>query len=439
MIHGIRGTFLDFVADPFFKEEEACTRFIPDGLLMIENGLILEIGNYPELSPKYGQYPVVHYPDRLILPGFIDSHVHYPQTGIMGSYGKQLLDWLDTYVYPEEEKFRDYEYARSVASLFLEELLRNGTTTAAVFATVYPGSVRAFFEESEKRNMRMIAGKVMMDRNAPEFLRDTAEQSYRETRELILEWHNKGRQLYAVTPRFAISCTRPQQDAAGLLKNEFPDVYIHTHLAENRDETQMTLQLFPGCRDYVEVYERSGLLTNRSIFAHGIHLSDSEIKRLSYAGSTIAFCPTSNLFLGSGLFNMEKVKNSHHPVHVGMGTDIGAGTSFSLVHTLGEAYKVMELQNQKLSALKGFYLLTLGGARALSLDQKIGSFDPGKEADFVVLDPIATPLLNARNFNRKSSSNEIEEIADRLFAMMCLGDDRVVTQTYVAGNLLYSF
>jgi guanine deaminase len=438
MLKGIRGTFLDFVDDPFYEDEKKCIRFLADGLLVIENGTIKELGLYENIIDKYRYCRVEHYPGYLILPGFIDAHVHYSQMKIIASYGKKLLDWLGTYVFPEENKFRDYEYARVAASLFLEELLRNGTTTAAVFTTVHSQSVDAFFEESIKRNMRMIAGKVMMNRQAPHYLLDTTEQSYEESKRLIRKWHGNGRQLYAVTPRFAITSTRQQLDIAGRLKEEFPGVYIHTHLAENVDEIRLTLDLFPGCADYVKVYEESGLVTNKSIFAHGIHLSDSEMKRLSNAGSTIAFCPTSNLFLGSGLFNLAKAKSRANPVHVGVGTDVGAGTTLSLLRTMDEAYKVLGLQNQKLSAFKGFYLLTLGGARGLSLEGKIGNFDAGKEADIVVLDPKTTTLQQHRNSHHPQPLSNIRDVSEQLFALMCLGDERVVVKTYVAGSALYS-
>jgi guanine deaminase len=437
MLNGIRGTLLDFIEDPFYNEEEQCVRCLADGLLVIENGTIKDLGPYNDAIRKYPGCRVEHYPGYLIMPGFIDAHVHYSQMGIIASYGKQLLEWLEAYVYPEEGKFADYDYARGMASLFLDELLRNGTTTAAVFTTVHPRSVDAFFEESLKRNMRMIAGKVLMDRGAPGYLLDTPQQSYEESKRLIEKWHGNGRQLYAVTPRFGITCTREQLDMAARLKEEFPGVYIHTHLSENVDEVQLTLKLFPYCGDYLTVYEKSGLVTDRSIFAHGIHLSDSEIRRLSNAGSTIAFCPSSNLFLGSGLFNLGKFKSPGHPVHVGVGTDVGAGTSLSLLRTLDEAYKVLELQNQKLSAFKGFYLLTLGGARGLSLEDRIGNFEPGKEADIVVLDMHATPLLKLRNSNHRQLFSDIRGISDRLFTLICMGDDRVVVKTYVAGSLLY--
>lgn len=438
MLHAIRGNFLDFTGDPFFKKEEECARYTPDGLLVTENGVIKELGPYNSIAPKYPNCETDHYPGCLIMPGFIDTHVHYPQMGIIASYGEQLLTWLNKYVFPEEARFADESFAREAASLFLDELLRNGTTTAAVFATVHPQSVEAFFTEAHKRNMRMIAGKVMMDREAPEYLLDTPEQSYKQSRELILKWHGTGRQLYAVTPRFAITSSPDQLSAAGRLKEEFPEIYVHTHLAETQKEISYTLELYPDCPDYLNVYETHRLVTSRSIFAHCIHLSDSEFQRLSNAGSTIAFCPTSNLFLGSGLFNHARAKSRANPVHVGIGTDVGGGDSISLLRTLNEAYKVASLQNHSLSALRGIYLLTLGAARSLSLDHKIGSFDPGKEADLVVLDPNATGLLRFRGREHSQDNPPgIAMVTHQLFGLMCLGDDRVIKATYINGSPLY--
>ncbi|MGE5341406.1 MAG: guanine deaminase [Candidatus Omnitrophota bacterium] len=436
MTTGIRGALLDFVADPVAVPDDRSVRFYPDGLLVIRDGQIKALGTYSDLIGQYPGCPVTHYPGRMILPGFIDTHVHYSQLSVMASYGEHLLKWLESYVFPAEARFEEEAYARTVASLFLDELLRNGTTTAAVFATIHAQAVDILFEECRSRNMRMIAGKVMMDRHAPPYLLDTPIQSYDESKRLIRKWHGNARLRVAVTPRFAITSSREQLDAAGQLIREFPDVHVQTHLSETTDETRQTLALFPECRDYLQVYEQSGLVTDRSIFAHAIHLSDSEWDRLSQAGAAVAFCPSSNLFLGSGLFNLEKSRLPIPPVKIGMATDIGAGTSLSLPHTLGEAYKVLKLQGQPLSALQGFYLLTLGGARALALDDRIGNFEPGKEADIVVLNPTATPLLSFRNAGR--SLDSIRDLTDQLFTIMCMGDDRVITATYVNGTCSYS-
>lgn len=435
MKYAFRGSFFDFKDDPFIVPQEECVRYIKDGLLVVEDGKILDFGDYSQLHGKYEKIEETNFTGNLITPGFVDTHVHYPQTKIIASYGEQLLTWLKQYVYPEEEKFNNKEYAGEVASFFLEELLRNGTTTALVLATTNPDSVDVFFQEALKRNLRMIAGKMMMDRNAPEEVLETPGQSRKTCEQLIEKWHGKGRLSYALTPRFAISCTPEMLKVVGEIKKEYHDVYIHTHLAENKEEIKKVRELFPGCNDYLEVYERFSMVTDRSIFAHGIYLSDSEFERLSRAGATIAFCPTSNLFLGSGLFRISKAKSQEPMVKVGIGTDVGAGTSFSLLKTLNEAYKVVALNEKKLSPFQAFYLATLGGARSLSLDDKIGNFDPGKEADFVVLDLAATPLMKFRNHD--ASAGSLPQLAEKLFAAVILGDDRAVCAVYIMGKELY--
>ncbi|MEO1621557.1 MAG: guanine deaminase, partial [Cyanobacteria bacterium J06632_3] len=339
-LKAIRGSFLDFVADPFYVSPEESVRYFPDGLLVLEEGKVKAFGAYEELQAQYKEIPTISYANRLIMPGFIDTHIHYPQTEMIGAYGEQLLAWLEQYTFPTEGKFQDKDYAREVADVFLDQLLSNGTTTALVLATVFPQSVDAFFEAAEVRNLCMIAGKVMMDRNAPAAICDTAESSYQETKALIQKWHNKGRLRYAVTPRFAITSTAEQLQKAGELLKEFPGVYMHTHISENVKEVAWVKELFPNCESYLDVYDQAGLVQERSIFAHGIHLSDVEFQQLSEAKSAIAFCPTSNLFLGSGLFKIEQAKSTEHPIKVGLGTDVGAGTSFSLLQTANEAYKV---------------------------------------------------------------------------------------------------
>jgi guanine deaminase len=382
-LKAFRSSFLDFIADPFYVSESESVRYIPDGMLVLEDGKIKELGTYESLQHKYAEISLTNYPGMLIMPGFIDTHIHFPQTEVIAAYGEQLLTWLNKYTFPTEGKFKDKAYAQKVAAIFLDELLKNGTTTALVFATVHPESVDAFFEEANRRNLRMIAGKVMMDRNAPDFLTDTAETSYQETKALIQKWHKKDRLLYAVTPRFAITSTNEQLQLAGKLLKEFPDVYLHTHLSENVDEVAFVKQLFPESQGYLDVYDRAGLVGDRSVFAHGVQLTDAEFQRLSQANAAIAFCPTSNLFLGSGLFKIEKAKSKEHPIKLGLGTDVGGGTSFSMLQTTNEAYKVAQLRRQKLSPFQALFLATLGGAKALNLADKIGNFDAGKEADFI--------------------------------------------------------
>lgn len=440
MLHAIRGSFLDFIGDPFYQPEAECVRYFSDGLLVIEDGKVSAFGAYDSLHKDYGQVPVTQYHGRIITPGFIDMHVHYPQTEMIASYGEQLLEWLNRYAFPTEMKFKDKAYAAQVADVFLDQLLRNGTTTALVFAAVFPESVDAFFEAAERLNLCMIAGKVMMDRNAPAELCDTAESAYAQTRDLILKWHNKGRLRYAVTPRFAITSTDEQLQKAGALLREFPDVYLHTHISENVSEIAMVQQLFPESEGYLDVYERAGLVGARSVFAHGVHLTDGEFERLSACGCAIAFCPTSNLFLGSGLFDLNKAKSTEHPVKVGLGTDVGGGTSFSMLQTTNEAYKVTQMRQQNLSPFKALYLATLGGATALCLEESLGNFEVGKAADLVVLNPQATPLLAFRNEDMVDEDldgvcdSPLERLRHRIFSLMMLGDDRAVDATYVMGE-----
>jgi len=424
-IKAYRAALLHCLADPREVGIEASHEYFEDGLLVVEDGKVVRNGHAADLlSTLPAGTEVIEHKDALITPGFIDTHIHYPQTGMIASYGEQLLDWLDTYTFPTERAFADKVHAGEVAQVFLRELLRNGTTTALVFGSVHKESVDAFFEQAHKLDLRMIAGKVLMDRNAPDYLTDTAESGYADSKALIERWHGKGRLHYAVTPRFAPTSTPEQLALAGKLFQEYPDLYMHTHLSENRKEIEWVRELFPERKGYLDVYDHHGLIGARSVFAHGVHLCDDECQRLGETGSAVAFCPTSNLFLGSGLFDLEKVEG--FGVRVGLGTDVGAGTSFSQLQSLNEAYKVMQLQGKKLDPFKSLYLATLGGARALYLDDRIGSLQPGKDADFVVLDYKATPLIEYR----LSQARSLEE---RLFALMMLGDDRTVKETYAAG------
>jgi len=424
-IKAYRAALLHCLADPREVGIEASHEYFEDGLLVVEDGKVVRNGHAADLlSTLPAGTEVIEYQDALITPGFIDTHIHYPQTGMIASYGEQLLDWLNTYTFPTERAFADKAHASEVAEVFLRELLRNGTTTALVFGSVHKESVDAFFEQAHKLDLRMIAGKVLMDRNAPDYLTDTAESGYADSKELIERWHGKGRLHYAVTPRFAPTSTPEQLTLAGRLFQEYPGLYMHTHLSENRKEIEWVRELFPERKGYLDVYDHHGLIGARSVFAHGVHLCDDECKRLGETGSAVAFCPTSNLFLGSGLFDLEKVEG--FGVRVGLGTDVGAGTSFSQLQSLNEAYKVMQLQGKKLDPFKALYLATLGGARALYLDERIGNLQPGKDADFVVLDYKATPLIDYR----LSQARSLEE---RLFALMILGDDRAVKETYAAG------
>jgi len=425
----LRGTIVSLLDDPFLVDPTEAFVHEPDGLIVIQDGVIQSVGPYGALRP--GLPPdssITDFSGCIISAGFIDTHVHYVQTGVIGSPGKQLLSWLENYVFPAEELFADDEYARGIARVFCDELLRNGTTTACVYCAVYPQSVDALFAEALRRNMRIVAGKCMMDRNVPEALRDTAKSGYDQSKSLITKWHGKGRLGYAITPRWAMSSTPAQLEAAGALWQEYPELSVQTHVAENPDEVSFVASLFPERKDFLDVYEHYGLVGRRAVLGHGVWLSESEFARLHEREASIAHCPTSNFFLGSGSFHLSVAKDPARPIHVGLGTDVGAGTSFSLLGTLNEAYKVSALNGKPITAIEGLYLATLGGARALGLEDRIGSLQVNREADIVVIDPKATPLLAFRNERSQS-------IEDVLFVLMTLGDERSIRATYVAGAL----
>ncbi len=422
--HLIRASFLHCLGDPA-RQGNSAVNYIEDGACRVsEDGCICEFGEAKSLSTHPGE-PVLDYREKLIVPGFVDTHTHYPQVDVIASYGARLLDWLETYTFPCEAEFGDAAHARETATFFLRELISNGTTTALVFGTSHTASIDAFFEVAQQQNLRMVAGKVMMDRNAPESILDTASSSYKDSKALIERWHGVDRLGYAVTPRFAPTSTREQLDTAGKLLQQYPDVHLHTHLSENLEECAWVSELFPEACDYLDVYEQSGLVRKRSVFAHGIHLTDREWSSLSSNNAAIAHCAMSNLCIGSGLFNYARAVKEN--VTVGLGTDVGGGDSFSMLRTCNETYKVQQLQRNKISPASLLYLSTLGGARALDLDTHIGNFIVGKEADMVVLNEQATPIL-ARKTQHASTWEE------RLFALLMLGDDRAVFETLILGR-----
>jgi guanine deaminase len=430
----IRGRLVWFVDDPFVAGARAL-RHETDGVVVTADGLITAVGAAADvLSTLPPDCQIDHYPGCVISAGFIDTHVHYAQTGIIGAHGAtaantpgaQLLDWLNQYAFPAELEMADRAKAQAMARAFCDELVRNGTTSAVVFCTVFPESVDALFEEAARRNLRLIAGKVLMDRHAPAALLDSARSSYDDSKALIGKWHGRGRARYAITPRFAPTSTPEQLELAGALWAEHPDVYVHSHLSENAAECAWVRELFPDQNRYLDVYEAYGLTGRRAIFAHGVHLDDEDFAQCHASGTALAHCPTSNLFLGSGLFRLGGATRAERRVHVGLGTDIGAGTSFSMLATLNEAYKVAQLTGSALDGVTGWYLATRGAADALDLAGTIGSLEAGCEADLVVIDPAATPLLKLRGERCQS----IEEL---LFVLMTLGDDRAVKATYVAG------
>jgi guanine deaminase len=425
-VQAYRASLLHFHADPAFDGE--ATAWHEDGLLVVEDGRVKAAGDHARLAASLP--PGVEALDlrgKLITPGFIDTHLHYPQTDMIASPAPGLLPWLETYTFPTERRFEDPAHARATADFFLEELLRCGTTTAVVYCTVHPGSVDAFFEASEARGLRMVAGKVLMDRHAPDFLRDV-EGELGESEALIRKWHQRGRSLYAITPRFAPTSTDTQLRLTGELAAQYPDTFIQTHVSENQDECRWVRELFPQARSYLDVYERFGLMRPRALFGHCIWLDDDDFARMAATGSAAAVCPTSNLFLGSGLFDFERADGAR--TLLSLGTDVGAGTSFSMLQTMNEAYKVARLKGSYLPALRMFYLATLGAARAMRLEDTIGSFAPGREADFVVLDPKATPLMARR-------TGRCESLEELLFALALLGDDRAVFETYSGGKRVH--
>lgn len=410
------------IRDPFAHGIDGSYRWFEDGYLAVgEDGVIAGIGEWADAP----EGDVIDLTGKLITPGLVDTHLHAPQLEMIGSYGGHLLEWLNRYTFPTERKFEDPEHARRVAKAFYDELLRNGTLTALIFSTVHATATDIFFEEAERRGFRGIIGKTMMDRNAPEYLLDRdAKQSYDESRALLEKWHGRGLLRYAVTPRFAPTSTPQQLEYAGQLKREFPGVWVHTHISENRNEVQWVQELFPEA-EYADVYDRYGLLGERTVLAHGVWLTAEELDLLSRRGSRIAHCPNSNLFLGSGLFPLHRILEAG--VLVGLGSDIGAGTTPSLFNAMADAYKVQQVQSVSLSPFHLWYLATLGGARALTLDGETGSLESGKSADFLVLDLHATPLLAMRT-GRASSAEDL------LAGLIFMGDDRAVARSFIAGR-----
>ncbi|KRB84181.1 guanine deaminase [Duganella sp. Root198D2] len=422
-LKAFRASILHFTADPAFHT--GAHAWHEDGLLVINDGHVLAAGDYALLKDTLPPDTQVRdYRGKIIMPGFIDTHIHYPQTDMIASPAPGLLPWLDTYTFPTERQFNDPAHAGEVADFFVRELLRCGTTTAMVYCTVHPESVDAFFDAAEARNLRMAAGKVMMDRHCPGFLQDTAETGARESEELIHRWHNKGRNMYALTPRFAPTSTEEQMHMCGELARAYPDTYVQTHVAENTDEVAWVKSLFPEARSYLDVYDKYGLLRPRSMYAHCIWLDNEDRARMAATGAAVSMCATSNLFLGSGLFDFAAA--DLHKVALSLATDVGGGTSFSMLQTMNETYKVARMGGTYLPALRMFYMATLGGARSMQLEGKVGNFTAGAEADFILLDPKATPLLERR-------TTRCDSLDELMFALALLGDDRAIAATYAAG------
>lgn len=420
-----RGSILHFRSDPGAHDDPNAYEYWEQGALIVADGRIERVGPADELLSAEPLLPVTDHGRGLLLPGFIDTHIHFPQIDVIAAGGRHLLDWLEHYTYPAEQRFVDSGYARGVAQIFLDELLLNGTTTAQVLGTVHKGAIDSFFEVAAARRLRMIAGKTLMDRMAPEALRDDAISGEREMRELIDSWHGRGRLLYAITPRFALTSSEEQLRSAGALAREYPDVYVHSHLAENRLEVEQVRQAFPARRSYLDVYDHFGLLRERATYAHCIYLDEEDRTRMAATGAGIAFCPSSNLYLGSGLFDL--ALSDAAGIRVTLATDVGGGSSFSMLRTMADAYRIAHLTGQHLTPLRAFYLATLAGAKMLHLADRIGSFAAGSEADFIVLNPAATPLLARR-------MEQCRSLGERLLLYMMLGDDRAIARTYVLGQ-----
>jgi guanine deaminase len=422
---GIRGHLIHFLSDPSLGGSEAIQSF-SDGVLIIEAGRIVACGHYAALGERYRACNErYHYPDRFIFPGFVDTHTHFAQTDIIASPSPSLLHWLEHYTFPEEAKFANQTHGQAVARFFIEELLRQGITTASIFATVHPESCEAIFQAADDRAMRIIAGKVLMDQNAPDFLRDTAQGGLEASRALIDRWHGRGRLRYSVTPRFIPTSSETQLKLAAALYHEYSDLHLQSHVAENKDEIAWAKRLYPKSRSYLQVYQDFGLLGPRATYAHCIWCDDDDRRLMAATQTAAAFCPTSNLFLGSGLFDLAAARS--HGVVVGLATDVGGGTSFSMLRTMQEAYKVAQLRGLTMTGEACFYLATLGGAKALGLDSMIGSFDPGKEADVIVVNPQATALCSRRMQSTKT-------LSEQLFVTMMLGDERMIEQTHILGQ-----
>lgn len=422
----LRGRILSFRSEPTSIEDEQSFLYIEDGAVAIDNGIITARGEYSDIAKQHPDAEIIDHRPHLILPGFIDTHLHFPQMQVIGSFGTKLLDWLSKYTFVEEQKFANLSHCERIATRLCDELLRHGTTTAVAYCSVHKTSADAFFAEADKRNLRMIAGKVMMDRNAPDALCDTPQSSYDDSKALIEKWHGHNRLHYAITPRFAITSTPTQMEMAQTLMHEHPECYMQTHLSENLAEIELTKQLYQSARDYLEVYEMYDLLGDKSLFGHCIHLTDRERSSMAETGSVAVFCPTSNLFLGSGLFDFDGLRKQG--VRTSVATDIGGGTSYSLLKTMDEAYKVLQLRSQILNPLHSFYMITLGNAGALSLSDKIGTLDVGTDADITIVNARATPAMELR----METATTLQE---ELFILQTMGDDRAISDVYVAGKL----
>ena len=421
----ILGQTLTFADDPFKVPVAEAAIHEPCGGVLIEDGLIAAVGPADDLQHAHPDAIVTDMGSRLLTAGFVDSHAHYPQTAIIASWGKRLVDWLNTYTFPEEARFSDADYARETAERYLDLTLMNGTTTVCSFCTIHPESVEAFFVEARKRGLRAMAGKTCMDQNAPEDLRDTVQSSHDDSKRLLERWHGVDRLGYAITPRFSPTSTPEQLEALGALWAEHPECVMQTHLSEQTDEVEWALSLHPEARDYLETYEMHGLVGEGALFGHAIHLAERERARIAETGASVVHCPTSNTFIGSGLFDLTGLAACG--MRIALATDTGGGSSFSMLRTMAAAYEIAQLRGAALHPAQLYWLATAGSARAMRLDGKIGTLAPGLEADLIALDLASTAAIAQR-------ANRAEDFWETLFPTIMMGDDRAVAQVWVAGR-----
>ncbi len=419
------GQTLGFAANPFEAPISEAARHRRRGAILVADGRIVAEDEADTLLAAHPDIPRIDYGDALICAGFIDAHVHYPQTGIIASWGKRLIDWLNAYTFPEEMRFDDPAYAAEIAALYFNLTRAHGVTTMVSYCTIHPESVDAFFTEAQNRGQRVVAGKTCMDRNAPEGLCDTAQSAYDDSKALIGKWHGRDRLSYAITPRFSPTSTPEQLAALGTLWSEHPDCLMQTHLSEQTDEIAWVKSLFPDARDYLDTYEAYGLLGAKGLYGHAIHLEPREKDRLREVGAGLIHCPTSNTFIGSGLFDMKTLMAEGH--RVGLATDTGGGSSFSMLRTMAAAYEIAHLRHNSLHAAQLLWLATAGSAKALHMEDRIGNIAPGMEADLVVLDLASTPDIAQR-------SARANDIWEALFPTIMMGDDRAIRDVWINGT-----
>ncbi|MGC9368241.1 MAG: guanine deaminase [Paracoccaceae bacterium] len=422
--HLLLGQTLAFTADPF-AEGLSAARHDRRGAVLVTDGKIAETGPVDEMRARHPEVPVTDYGDALITAGFIDAHAHYPQTAIIASWGKRLIDWLNSYTFPEEMRFGDAGHAAEIAARYFDLTLANGTTTACSFCTIHPESVDAYFAEAQRRGLRALGGKTCMDRNAPDGLRDTPQSAYDDSLALLRRWNGHDRLTYVITPRFSPTSTPEQLEAMGALWAEHPTCRMQTHLSEQEDEVEWVHDLFPEARDYLDTYERYGLLGPGALFGHAIHLTGRERRVLKESGSSIVHCPTSNTFIGSGLFDMDGLMDEGQ--RIGLATDTGGGSSFSMLRTMAAAYEIAQLRHRALHPAELYWLATEGSARALQLEDRIGNLKPGLEADLVVLDLASTPAIAQR-------ADRAADFWEALFPTIMMGDDRAIRAVWVNGR-----